>query len=46
VVTGRTTATGSYEGKSVTIILRFTDVFTKRDGRWQVVASQGTQVMK
>ena len=46
VVTGRTTATGSYEGKSVTVVLRFTDVFVKRDGRWQVVASQGTQVMK
>lgn len=46
VVTGRTTATGSYQGKRSTVVLRFTDVFAKRDGRWQVVASQGTQVMK
>lgn len=44
VVTGRTTATGSYQGQRITVVLRFTDVFAKRDGRWQVVASQGTQV--
>jgi ketosteroid isomerase-like protein len=46
VVTGRTTATGSYQGKRSTVVLRFTDVFARRDGKWQVVASQGTQVMK
>ena len=45
VVTGRSTLTGTYENKSVTVVLRFTDVFVKRNGRWQVVASQGTQVM-
>jgi len=44
VVTGRTTATGSYRGQRSAIVLRFTDVFVKRDGRWQVVASQGTAV--
>lgn len=44
VVTGRTRATGSYRGQSGTAILRFTDVFHYRDGRWQVVASQGTSI--
>ena len=44
VVTGRTTIYGSYKGQPVRIVLRFTDVFVKRKGRWQVVASQGTQV--
>jgi hypothetical protein len=27
-----------------TIRLRFTDVFIRRDGRWQVVASQATRL--
>ena len=44
IVTGRTTATGSYKGQRASLVLRFTDIFIKRDGRWQVVASQGTQV--
>jgi ketosteroid isomerase-like protein len=44
VVTGRTIATGSYKGQRSSVVLRFTDVFVKRGGRWQVVASQGTQV--
>ena len=37
VVTGRTTATGNYQGQRATVELRFTDVFVRRDGRWQVV---------
>lgn len=44
VVTGRTRATGSYQGQKATVTLRFTDVFHFRAGRWQVVASQGTIV--
>jgi uncharacterized protein (TIGR02246 family) len=44
VVTGRTFAQGSYRGQRVAVTLRFTDVFVKRDGRWQAVASQGTVV--
>ena len=44
VVTGRTTAEGSYRGAGVRVVLRFTDVFVKRDGSWQVIASQGTPV--
>ena len=43
VVTGRTTATTG-GAKSATLILRFTDVFIRRAGRWQVVASQATQL--
>jgi adenosylhomocysteine nucleosidase len=44
VVTGRTRATGSYRGQKGTATLRFTDVFHYRDGRWRIVASQGTHV--
>jgi uncharacterized protein (TIGR02246 family) len=44
VVTGRTLAVGSYRGERATVTLRFTDVFHERDGRWQIVASQGTTV--
>jgi ketosteroid isomerase-like protein len=44
VVTGRTVATGSYQGTSMTVKLRFTDVCVKRSGNWQVVASQATLI--
>lgn len=44
VVTGRTQATGSYQGHKVSVTLRFTDVFVKRRGAWRAVASQGTMV--
>jgi ketosteroid isomerase-like protein len=44
VVTGRTRATGSYRGQSGSAVLRFTDVFAQRDGRWQIVASHGSSV--
>lgn len=44
VVTGRTVATGSYQGNSVSVKLRFTDVFVKRGGRWYAVASQATLI--
>lgn len=42
VATGRTRATGSYRGQSGSAVLRFTDVFQVREGRWQIVASHGT----
>ena len=42
VVTGRTEATGSYQGNKATVRLRFTDVFVKRKGTWRAVASQAT----
>ena len=44
VATGRTRATGSYRGVSASVVLRFTDVFVCRDGRWQVVASHASTV--
>jgi hypothetical protein len=40
VVTGRTTASAGGQ----TVLLRFTDVFVRRDGRWQAVASQATAI--
>jgi uncharacterized protein (TIGR02246 family) len=43
IVTGRTTVTLK-NGSG--IVLRFTDVFHKRDGRWQAVVSQGTRIAK
>lgn len=44
VATGRTQATGSYRGTSASVLLRFTDVFVLRDGRWQAVVSHGSMV--
>lgn len=44
VVTGTTRAKGRYKGTSMSVTLRFTDVFVRRAGKWQVVASQATQV--
>jgi ketosteroid isomerase-like protein len=44
IVTGRSVLAGSYQGKRANVVQRFTDVFARRDGRWQAVASQGTQV--
>lgn len=44
IATGRTRATGSYKGQQASVALRFTDVFHLRDGRWQIMASQGTTI--
>jgi hypothetical protein len=44
VVTGRTSATTGGD-KRETITLRFTDVFIRREGRWQVVASHATRII-
>jgi ketosteroid isomerase-like protein len=44
VATGRTRATGTYRGTSSSVVLRFTDVFVRRGGRWQVVASHASTV--
>jgi ketosteroid isomerase-like protein len=41
VVTGRTTASAGGQ----TVVLRFTDVFIRRDGRWLAVASQATPIV-
>jgi ketosteroid isomerase-like protein len=42
IVTGKTHVAGRYEGNDIKITLRFMDVFRRRDGNWQVVASQAT----
>jgi ketosteroid isomerase-like protein len=44
IVTGRTRATGEYQGEAVEVTLRFTDVFAYRNGNWQAVASQATLI--
>jgi len=45
VVTGRNTATGKVLDSSAKARTRFTDVFIKRDGRWQCVHSQTTPIV-
>lgn len=43
VVTGRTHARGTQSGAPFDVRLRFTDVFVRRSGGWQAVASHATQ---
>ena len=42
VVRGRTVATGTDKGLAIDVRLRFTDVFLKRHGDWQAVASHAS----
>lgn len=42
IVTGRTQMSGNYQGKDMSVVLRFTDVFIRTSGDWRCVASQGT----
>jgi ketosteroid isomerase-like protein len=44
VVTYGTTDKGTYKGKDISGKYRWTDVFVRRNGRWQIVAGQGTPV--
>ena len=44
IVTGRTVVAGTFQGTRVSLTHRFTDVFARRNGRWQVVASQATPI--
>lgn len=44
VVTGRFTAKGKNNGNAFTFVERYTAVFVKRDGRWQMVAEQATEI--
>ena len=44
VVTGRDHIRGTYKSVTGEGRLRFTDVFVRRDGRWQLVSNQGTWI--
>ena len=44
VVTGRSLSEGRVGGKDVSVTQRYIDIYARRNGRWQVVASQGTEV--
>ena len=44
VVTGRTHGAGEFEGSAYDVVIRFTDTFVRRDGRWQAVASHASVV--
>jgi ketosteroid isomerase-like protein len=42
VVTGRTHGVGEVAGAPYDVVIRFTDTFVRRDGRWSVVASHAS----
>jgi hypothetical protein len=44
VVTGRVTSTYKRQDKEIVSRTRFTDVFVKRNGRWQLVAGHSSQI--
>lgn len=44
VVTGRTHGVGAFEGIGYEVVIRFTDIFVRRAGRWQAVASHASLV--
>jgi len=44
VITGRTTSTSQYHGVDSSGQYLWSDTWTKRDGRWQCVASHGSKV--
>ena len=44
IVTGRVTEKGIFNGRSVNSQSRYTDVWVKRNGLWQVVAAQNTRL--
>lgn len=44
VATGTNTLNGTYKGQDISGKYRFTDTWVKRNGKWQVVATQATKV--
>ena len=44
VVTGRATVDVQSKGENLTLALRFTDVYVKRAGRWQLLAWQSSRI--
>jgi ketosteroid isomerase-like protein len=43
VAAGTNTLSGTYKGQDISGKYRFTDTWVKRNGKWQVVASQSTK---
>ena len=46
VVTGRTHGVGEFEGADYDVAIRFTDVFVRRAGGWQAVASHASLIQE
>ncbi len=46
VATGAIAIKGTYKGQDMSGNYRFTDTWVKRNGKWQVVASQATKVQQ
>jgi ketosteroid isomerase-like protein len=46
VVTYRTTDKGTYKGRDISGQYRWTDVFVKQNGKWQLVSGHGTPIQK
>jgi ketosteroid isomerase-like protein len=44
VVTYATTDKGKYKGQDISGLYRWTDVFVRRAGKWQIVAGHGTPI--
>jgi hypothetical protein len=44
VMTGRGAFLVELDGKEMTVDLRFTNVWARRDGAWQMVAWQATRI--
>ena len=44
LVTYSTTDKGKYKGRDISGRYRWTDVFVRRAGKWQIVSSQGTPI--
>lgn len=44
VMTGRFTAKGQFRGKNIDVHERYTAVWVKKDGRWRLVAEQGSEI--
>jgi ketosteroid isomerase-like protein len=44
IVNGKATMDLLSDGKDVHLVLRYTDVWVKRDGRWQMVSWQSTRL--